>query len=86
MGFSCRVAWYALPLGQPGMQCLYRGDYGPPDPAFQPDANGGVLLRGFESDRAILIHAQNLGQLYAIKGQLARGEHIQWYDQGYGWT
>jgi hypothetical protein len=68
------------------MHCLYRGDYGPPDPAFHADANGGALLRGFESDRASLMRAQNLGQLNAMKRQLARGEHIQWCDQGYGWT
>jgi len=68
------------------MHCLYRSDYGPPDPAFRPDANGSALLHGFESDRADLTRAQNLGQLNAMKRQLARGEHIQWCDQGYGWA
>jgi hypothetical protein len=62
------------------MHCLYRSDYGPPDSAFHPDANGGVLLRGYESHRSDLMRAQNLGQLNAITRQLARGEHIQWCD------
>jgi hypothetical protein len=68
------------------VHCLYRSDYGPPDPAFHPDAHGGVFLHGFASDGTNLIGAQNLGQLKAIKRQLARGEHVQWCDQGYGWT
>jgi hypothetical protein len=68
------------------MHCLYRSDYGRPDPAFDPAATGGVLLRGYESHRDELMHAQNLGQLEAMERQLTRGEQIQWCDQGYGWT
>ncbi len=68
------------------MQCLYRSDYGPPDPAFDPMAGGGVLLRGFDGHRAVLMRAQNLGQLEAMKRQLTRGEQIHWCDQGYGWV
>lgn len=79
----------ALPRGRTGvnaMHCLYRGDYGPPAPGFNPGAGDGVLLRGFESHRAELMRAKNLGQLEAMERQLLRGEQIQWCDQGYGWT
>jgi hypothetical protein len=68
------------------MNCLYRSDYGQADPHFDPAAGGGVLFRGFEQYRAVLSGAQNLGQLDAMKRQVARGEQIQWCDQGYGWT
>ena len=49
-------------------------------------ASGGMLYRGFEEHRAVLMQAQNLGQLDAMKRQLSRGEQIQWCDQSYGWT
>jgi hypothetical protein len=68
------------------MHCLYRSDYGTPDPGFNPAAGGGVLLSGFEDHRAVLLRAQNLGQFEAMKRQLLRGEQIQWCDQGYGWV
>ncbi len=68
------------------MQCLYRGDYGPADPGFDPFAEHGALLKGFEAHVYALSQAQNRGQLEAMKRQLARGETIQWCDQGYGWT
>jgi len=64
------------------MRCLYHGDYGPPDPGFEPAA----LLRGFEPHRAELMHAQNAGELAAMERQVARGERIIWCDQGYGWV
>jgi hypothetical protein len=44
------------------MHCLYRSDYGPPDTAFHPDANGGVLLRRYESNLANPMCAKNLRQ------------------------
>ena len=68
------------------MTCLYASDYGPADPAFDPLAGGGRLLRGFESQKSELSRAQNLGQLQAMERQLHRGESIAWCDQGYAWA
>lgn len=68
------------------MNCLYRSDYGPPDPHFDPLAGHGMLILGFEAHRATLAQAQNLGQLEAMKRQLLHGREIQWCEQGYGWT
>ncbi len=68
------------------MRCLYTSDYGPPDPAFDPFAGNGELLKGFEAHTYQLATAQNLAQLDAMKRKLARGEEIVWCDQGYGWT
>jgi hypothetical protein len=68
------------------MLCLYHSDYGPPDPAFNPAANGGAVLRGFESPVSDLVRARNRGELDAMIRQLRHGREIQWCDQGYGWT
>jgi hypothetical protein len=68
------------------MNCLYASDYGPPDPGFDPLADGGRLLRGFEAHTPLLGRAQNLGQLEAMQRQLQRGQDIVWCDQGYGWV
>jgi hypothetical protein len=68
------------------MQCLYKSDYGPADPHFNPLAGNGKLLKGFAAHEAALSQAQNLGQLEAMERQLARGQSIQWCDQGYAWT
>ena len=68
------------------MQCLYKSDYGPADPGFDPFAGHGEMLKGFEAQVYVLAQAQNRGQLEAMKRQLARGETVQWCDQGYGWT
>jgi len=65
------------------MSCLYASDYGPADPAFDPLADGGRLLQGFEGHTAELGNAQNLGQLQAMERQLHRGDSIAWCDQGY---
>jgi len=68
------------------MQCLYRSDYGPPDPSFDPAAGNGQLLRGFQSQAGALSKAQNRGQLEAMERKLRKGEPILWCDQGYGWV
>ena len=68
------------------MSCLYASDYGAPDPGFDPLAQGGALLRGFEAHASELAQARNLGQLEAMKRQIRRGEHVLWCDQGYGWV
>jgi hypothetical protein len=68
------------------MACLYASDYGPPDPGFDPRAEGGALLRGFEDHASVLAEARNPGQLAAMKRQIERGEDVTWCDQGYGWV
>jgi hypothetical protein len=68
------------------MRCLYQSDYGPIDSNFDPLAANGALLEGFETHVRELSHAQNRGQLEAMKRQLERGQAFQWCDQGYGWT
>jgi len=68
------------------MTCLYASDYGPADPAFDPLAGGGQVLRGFEDHWPELARAQNLGQLQAMERQFLRGGSITWCDQGYAWA
>ena len=68
------------------MSCLYPSDYGPPEPGFNPLAEGGRLLAGFEGHKEELSHAANLAQLEAMERQIQRGQEIVWCDQGYGWT
>jgi hypothetical protein len=68
------------------MSCLYKSDYGPPDPAFDPLADQGRLLTGFERHSAELATARNLLQLQAMERQLQHGREIAWCDQGYGWV
>ncbi|HZB93040.1 MAG TPA: hypothetical protein VE397_16455 [Stellaceae bacterium] len=68
------------------MQCLYRSDYGAPDPGFDPLAGHSALIAGFEAQKAVLAQAQNRGQLEAMERKLARSQPIVWCDQGYGWT
>ena len=68
------------------MRCLYASDYGPADPAFDPFADHGRLLQGFESHVYELATARNFAQLQAMERQLQRGEAVAWCDQGYGWV
>ena len=68
------------------MRCLYKSDYGAPDPSFDPLADGGRLISGFPAHARELWQAQNRGQLAAMERQLLRGEQIVWCDQGYGWV
>ena len=68
------------------MSCLYASDYGPPNPSFDPFADNGALLQGFEGHVYQLATAQNLGQLEAMKRKLAHGEKVTWCEQGYGWV
>jgi hypothetical protein len=68
------------------MSCLYRSDYGPIDPSFDPLTGNGALVAGFEANVRALSQAQNHGQLEAMKRHLLRGRTIQWCDQGYSWT
>jgi hypothetical protein len=68
------------------MYCLYSSDYGPANPAFDPLADGGRLMQGFEAHLSELAKAQNLGQLEAMERQLQRGQDIVWCEQGYSWV
>ena len=68
------------------MPCLYASDYGPPEPGFDPLADGGRLITGFEAHAAELGRATNLGQLEAMQRVLRRNDDITWCDQGYGWV
>jgi hypothetical protein len=68
------------------MSCLYLSDYGPPEPGFDPSADGGRLLKGFEVHAGQLGRAANVAQLEAMERQLQRGQDITWCDQGYGWA
>jgi len=68
------------------MSCLFKSDYGAPDPGFDPLAGNGYLIAGFEPHRAQLAGAQNLGQLRAMERKFAKGETVTWCDDGYGWV
>jgi hypothetical protein len=68
------------------MSCLYTTDYGAPDPGFDALADHGRLIKGFESHRAALTRAQNLGQLQAMERKFAKGDSVAWCDNGYGWV
>lgn len=68
------------------MLCLYASDYGPVDPAFDPLADGGRLLQGYQAHASELAKAQNLGQLEAMERRLQRGQDILWCEQGYSWV
>jgi len=68
------------------MSCLFASDYGPPQPGFDPLAQDGALIKGFEGHRVALAAAQNLGQLQAMERKFVKGETVAWCDNGYGWV
>lgn len=68
------------------MSCLYASDYGAPQPGCDSLAGEGRFIKGFESHRAELARAQNLGQLQAMERKFAKGEGVTWCDNGYGWV
>jgi hypothetical protein len=68
------------------MSCLFASDYGPPQLGFNPLAQDGALIAGFEAHRPELSAAQNLGQLQAMERKFAKGETVAWCDNGYGWV
>lgn len=68
------------------MRCLYRSDYGSPDPKFEAFSDGIVPDGLTRSDVAVLATAQNIGQFEAMQRKLAKGEAIVWCDQGYSWV
>ena len=60
------------------MVCLFHGDYGPPDRAFNPGSGSTWVV-----DANSLKEARNLGEAEAIQRHLLRGEVVSWCDQGY---
>lgn len=66
--------------------CLYRSDYGPAVPGYDPAGGGGAALRGYEGHSALLLAARNPDQLAAMERRIDRGESFVWCDQGYGWV
>ena len=63
------------------MVCLFHGDYGPADPAFNL-GSGSIWV----VDANSLKDARNLGEAEAIQRHLLRGEPVSWCDQGYAWV
>jgi hypothetical protein len=63
------------------MVCLFHGDYGPADPAFNLGA--GPTWAGAANS---LKGARNLGEAEAIQRHLLQGEPVSWCDQGYAWV
>jgi hypothetical protein len=63
------------------MVCLFHGDYGPADPAFDPGSGSTWVV-----DANSLKEARNLGEAEAIQRHLLRGEPVSWCDQGYAWV
>ena len=60
------------------MVCLFHGDYGPADPAFNLGSGSTWVV-----DANSLTGARNLGEAEAIQRHLLRGEPVSWCDQGY---
>ena len=63
------------------MVCLFHGDYGPADPAFNL-GSGSIWV----VDAKSLRDARNLGEAEAVQRHLLRGEPMSWCDQGYTWV
>jgi 4-amino-4-deoxy-L-arabinose transferase-like glycosyltransferase len=72
-----------MPRGQSRfpMVCLFHGDYGPADPAFNLGSASTWVV-----DANSLKDARNLGEAEAIQRHLLRGEPVSWCDQGYAWV
>jgi len=68
------------------MVCLYHGDYGPADSAFDLDVASHIGMREWLVDARLFKDARNIGEAEAIQRHLIRGESISWCDQGYAWA
>jgi hypothetical protein len=68
------------------MVCLYHGDYGPGDPAFDLGYGSPLGVRGWYVDASLLKGARNVGEAEAIQRHLLRGEQVSWCEQGYAWA
>jgi 4-amino-4-deoxy-L-arabinose transferase-like glycosyltransferase len=68
------------------MVCLFHGDYGPPDPAFDFGSASPFGVRGWVADASKFSEACNIGEAEAIQRNLLRGEPVSWCDQGYAWV
>ena len=62
------------------MVCLYHGDYGPADPAFDLGSASHFGMRGWMVDATLLKNARNIGEAQAIERHLIRGESVSWCD------
>jgi hypothetical protein len=74
--FLCAGAISSGPMG-----CLFHGDYGLPDPAFNLGSGSTWVV-----DANSLKEARNLGEAEAIQRHLLRGEGVSWCHQGYAWV
>jgi len=63
------------------MVCLFHGDYGPADPAFNLGSGSNWVV-----DANSLKDARNLGEAEAIQRHLVRGEPVSWCAHGYTWV
>ena len=63
------------------MVCLFHGDYGPADLAFNPGSGSTWVV-----DANSLKEARNLGEAEAIQRHLIRGQPVSWCNQGYAWV
>jgi hypothetical protein len=63
------------------MVCLFHGDYGSANPAFDLGSGSTWVV-----DANSLKGARNLGEAEAIQRHLLRGEPVSWCDQGYAWV
>ena len=68
------------------MVCLFHGDYGPADPAFNAEAVPQLGARSWAVDASLLKEARNIGEAEAIERHLIRGESVSWCAQGYAWV
>jgi hypothetical protein len=68
------------------MVCLYHGDYGPADPAFDAGSGSPFGVRGWSVDAFLPKDAHNIGEAEAIQRHLLRGEQVSRCDQGYAWA
>jgi hypothetical protein len=66
--------------------CLYYGDYGPGDPAFDSNSGSPFSGRGWSVDASLLKDARNSGEAEAIQRHLLRGGQGSWCDQEYAWA
>jgi hypothetical protein len=67
------------------MQCLFHGDYGPPDPNFAISGPTSAA-RSWPVDPSLLRQARNIGEAEAIQRDVLRGESVSWCHQGYSWV
>ena len=63
------------------MVCLFHGDYGSADPAFNLGSGSTWIV-----DASLLKESRNIGEAEAIQRHLLLGEKVSWCHQGYAWV